>query len=143
MAGRSTTLRPVCVPAVWNFGGAQVWPSRVWGIELCVPRPSLTATVPLLFCTVLLTGAAAATIFSSAGRARRSVPATPLDIRVFINSASESELALLPHIGPRLAERIVVARQASGGFSSVADIAKVRGIGLKAAGAIGPMIRFD
>ncbi len=106
-------------------------------------RPSLTATVPLLFCTVVLTGAVAATIVGSAGRTRRSVAAVPLDTRLFINTASEAELALLPHIGPALAGRIVAARVASGGFASIVDLAKVRGIGPKAAGSIGPLIRFD
>ena len=106
-------------------------------------RPSLTATVPLLFCTVILTGAIVATMVGSAGRVRRSVPASVLDTRLFINTASEAELALLAHIGPALAGRIIVARRASGGFASLAEVAKVRGIGPKAASSIGPLIRFD
>lgn len=108
-----------------------------------MPRLSLTATVPLLFCTVMLTGGAVATMIGSTGRVQRSVTARALDTRVFINTASEAELALLPHVGPALAGRIVVARKTNGGFASLADVAKVRGIGPKAAGSIGPLIRFD
>jgi competence ComEA-like helix-hairpin-helix protein len=46
---------------------------------------------------------------------------------VDVNRASLEELASLDGIGPRLAARIVAARP----FSSVDDVARVRGIGAK------------
>lgn len=48
-----------------------------------------------------------------------------------INSASESELATLPGIGPALANRIVVYRQQNGKFQNIEAVKKVKGIGDK------------
>jgi competence protein ComEA len=60
----------------------------------------------------------------SAG-ARALLEGRPLDL----NRASAGELALLPGIGLRLAERIVADRQARGPFRSVQDLERVRGVG--------------
>jgi competence protein ComEA len=46
-----------------------------------------------------------------------------------INTASAAELDALPGIGPVLAERIVVYRQAEGPFTDPAQLMKVKGIG--------------
>ena len=46
-----------------------------------------------------------------------------------LNTASETQLELLPGIGPTLAERIVAYREETGGFSSVEEILEVYGIG--------------
>ena len=51
------------------------------------------------------------------------------DMRVNINTAEISELALLPGLGPSLAERIVEHRQTNGEFASVDDLSMVKGIG--------------
>lgn len=49
--------------------------------------------------------------------------------KVNINTASVSELDLLPGIGPVLAQRIVNYREENGNFTSIADLCMVEGIG--------------
>lgn len=48
---------------------------------------------------------------------------------VNVNQADASQLALLPRIGPALAERIVAFREENGPFESAEDLILVRGIG--------------
>jgi competence protein ComEA len=50
---------------------------------------------------------------------------TPLDL----NTASEPQLEALPGIGPSLAQAILQEREREGGFKSVDDLRRVRGIG--------------
>jgi len=50
---------------------------------------------------------------------------------VNINTASESQLAKLPGIGPSIAERIVRYRQKTGLFKTPEDLKQVKGIGDK------------
>jgi DNA uptake protein ComE-like DNA-binding protein len=73
-----------------------------------------------------------------AGPGRPSMPrspATPLDV----NGGTVEQLAALPGIGPRLAERIVARRDAQPrGFESHDDLLTVRGLGArKLAGIVG------
>lgn len=49
--------------------------------------------------------------------------------RIDINSADAAELALLPGIGPALAERIIEDRERRGPFKRVEDLDRVKGIG--------------
>ena len=49
--------------------------------------------------------------------------------RVSINTADEKALDTLPGIGPAMARRIVEYRQSNGGFQSLEDLKKVKGIG--------------
>jgi competence protein ComEA len=51
--------------------------------------------------------------------------------QVNINSASAEQLALLPRIGPSVAQKIVEFRKENGQFKSTADLMLVRGIGEK------------
>ena len=51
--------------------------------------------------------------------------------RININTATSQELQTLPRVGPALAQRIIEYRQISGGFSTVDDLANVKGIGGK------------
>jgi competence protein ComEA len=53
------------------------------------------------------------------------VPAGPLNL----NTASATELEILPGIGPTLAEAIIREREKRGGFDAVDDLKEVRGIG--------------
>ncbi|MBR4819137.1 MAG: helix-hairpin-helix domain-containing protein, partial [Clostridiales bacterium] len=49
--------------------------------------------------------------------------------KVDINSASADELASLPGIGKKTAQKIVEYRELNGRFESIEDIMKVSGIG--------------
>ncbi|WP_082771904.1 ComEA family DNA-binding protein [Actinoplanes sp. TFC3] len=48
---------------------------------------------------------------------------------VNLNTATLADLDTLPGVGPVLAQRILAARDAQGGFKAVADLRKVEGIG--------------
>ena len=60
------------------------------------------------------------------------MPGDPIDL----NSADLRELATLPGIGARLAERIVEKRTELGGFENVENLLEVKGIGDKKLRAI-------
>ncbi len=51
--------------------------------------------------------------------------------RLNINDATSEELALLPHIGPKRAAAIIRERAQNGCFTTLEDLARVRGIGTK------------
>jgi comEA protein len=55
----------------------------------------------------------------------------PSKRKIDLNSASASELELLPHIGPVLSQRIVDYRKSNGDFQKIEDLMKVSGIGPK------------
>lgn len=61
--------------------------------------------------------------------AAAAVPALAADGVVNVNSADESQLSLLPRIGPSIASRIVEFREANGAFEAKEDLMLVRGIG--------------
>lgn len=64
-------------------------------------------------------------------------------VRIAVNTASASELDLLPGIGPVYAERIVAEREANGPFTSIDDLQRVRGIGPKTAAKLEPLVSFE
>lgn len=59
---------------------------------------------------------------------------------VDLNSADRSQLAQVPNIGPKLAERIEAHRSAKGGFRSVEDLERVEGIGPKIVEKVRPFV---
>jgi competence protein ComEA len=56
-------------------------------------------------------------------------PATAAGGPLNLNTATLAELDGLPGVGPVLAQRILDARTAQGGFTAVSDLRKVDGIG--------------
>ena len=60
-----------------------------------------------------------------------SKSASKVSLPVHINSASINELCALKGVGPKLAEKIISVREASGPFKSGEDLKKVPGIGKK------------
>lgn len=77
--------------------------------------------------TLLL--AAAAVLLSSA------LQAADVDVaagkKININQASSAQLALLPRVGAKAAERIVEYRKAHGSFGQAEELMEVKGIGEK------------
>jgi len=71
----------------------------------------------------------------------RHRPGPIQSLRVDLNTAGESELRLLPEIGPALAARIVADREAHGPFVSVEALARVRGVGPRTVAEIAPFAR--
>jgi competence ComEA-like helix-hairpin-helix protein len=60
--------------------------------------------------------------------------------RVNINSADAAQLALLPRVGPSVAQRIVVFRKENGQFKAPEDLMLVQGIGEKTFQLIKPYV---
>ncbi|HKV10523.1 MAG TPA: helix-hairpin-helix domain-containing protein [Thermoanaerobaculia bacterium] len=60
--------------------------------------------------------------------------------KVNINSADATQLALLPRVGPSVAQRIVEFRKENGPFKSPDDLMLVRGIGEKTYALIKPYV---
>ena len=59
---------------------------------------------------------------------------------VNINTADATQLALLPGIGPKMAESILAYRSSAGAFNSVDDLVKVKGIGPKSLEKLRPYL---
>lgn len=68
------------------------------------------------------------------------VPLLHAGDKIDINTAAEKELVKLTGIGEEIAKRIVEYREANGGFKSIDELKKVKGIGDKKFEAIKEMI---
>jgi competence ComEA-like helix-hairpin-helix protein len=62
---------------------------------------------------------------------------------VNINTASASELALLPRVGEKGAQRIVDYRKEHGPFKKTADLMQVKGVGAKTFELMSPYLAVD
>ncbi len=63
--------------------------------------------------------------------------------RIDVNAALAEELARIPGIGPRLAQRIVEERTARGPFAAASELARVEGIGPKTVDAMAPYVTVE
>ena len=61
--------------------------------------------------------------------------------QVDINKAQWPELATLPGVGRKLAERIVQSRVEKGPFSDIDDLRRVRGIGARTLDSLRPYLQ--
>jgi competence protein ComEA len=59
---------------------------------------------------------------------------------VNLNTATAEQLAAIPGVGPRMAERIIDYRQKNGGFKKVEDLMNVSGVGEKSFLKMKPLI---
>jgi competence protein ComEA len=66
-----------------------------------------------------------------------------LEGKLNINAATSIELQMLPGIGKKKADAIVVYRNANGPFKSVNDLDKIKGIGKAKLNAIRPFCVLD
>ena len=62
---------------------------------------------------------------------------------VNINSADASQLALLPRIGEKAAERIIAYRTEHGPFKKASDLMQVKGVGAKTFERLSPYLAVD
>lgn len=65
-------------------------------------------------------------------------PSNPLDV----NDASSQDLERLPRVGPALAQRILARRDSLGPYGSIDDLRHVRGIGVRTAAFLAPLVTF-
>jgi competence protein ComEA len=59
---------------------------------------------------------------------------------VNLNTATAEQLATIPGVGPKMAERIINYRQKNGGFKKVEDLMNVSGVGEKSFLKMKPLI---
>ena len=83
-----------------------------------------------LFATLMIVclSAAGATVSAQNAAAK---PAAAAAAVVNLNTATVSQIATLPGIGDKTAERIVEYREKNGGFKKVEELMNVKGIGEK------------
>ena len=72
-----------------------------------------------------------------------AVAAAAAEGKINVNEASVEQLALLPRIGPVVAQRIVEFREENGSFKAVEDLMLVRGIGEKTFERLAPYIALS
>ena len=82
-------------------------------------------------------------ILGAAGLFAADAADTAAGKKVNINQASAKELANLPRIGDKVAERIVEYRQAHGSFARVEDLMEVKGIGEKLFTSLKPYLTLS
>lgn len=70
--------------------------------------------------------------------AATALPAAAAEGQVNLNQASVEQLAMLPRVGPAIAQRIVEHREENGPFEKLEDLMLVRGIGEKTFDLIAP-----
>ena len=83
--------------------------------------------------------AAVSMIGSAPVMAQQEPPAQPKNT-INLNTATVEQLATLPGIGPKTAERIVEYRTKSGGFKKIEELMNVKGIGEKSFLKIKPLV---
>jgi competence protein ComEA len=85
--------------------------------------------------------AAAASAQSKATTPKAAATATAIATApVNLNTATAEQLATIPGVGPRMAERIIDYRQKNGGFKKVEDLMNVSGVGEKSFLKMKPLI---
>jgi competence protein ComEA len=71
---------------------------------------------------------------------RQKPPAATAIAPVNLNTATAAEIATLPGIGPKAAQRIVEHRDKNGGFKKIEELMNVKGIGEKSFLKLKPLI---
>ena len=75
--------------------------------------------------------------------ARPPSPPRFVELSVQVNRAGAAELAALPGIGPKLAQRIAEDRRSRGYFVTLEDLKRVKGVTPKTLEKLKGLVRFD
>ena len=70
----------------------------------------------------------------------KAAPTATATAPVNLNTATVEQLATIPGVGPKMAERIIDYRQKNGGFKKVEDLMNVSGVGEKSFLKMKPLI---
>ena len=87
----------------------------------------------VLVCLVYLTAGTA----SAQNKTAAAKPATTV---VNLNTATSAQIATLPGVGEKAAERIIEYREKNGGFKKIEELMNVKGIGEKSFLKLKPLI---
>ena len=90
--------------------------------------------------TLALCGVLAAMMPGIAAAAQATQDQTPQKPTINLNTATVEQLATLPGIGPRTAERIIEYRTKAGGFKKVEELMNIKGIGEKSFLKLKPLV---
>jgi competence protein ComEA len=105
--------------AIQAAGGASA------GVDVTMLNPARKVVDGELIVVGVPAPSGAAITAAGAGPAAPRAPGAPVNL----NTATLADLDSLPGVGPVLAQRILDARTAQGGFAAVSDLRKVDGIG--------------
>ena len=93
---------------------------------------------------IMMAAIAAIALSATALSAQTKAPApkttAPAAAPVNLNTATAEQLATIPGVGPKMAERIIDYRQKNGGFKKVEDLMNVSGVGEKSFLKMKPLI---
>ena len=84
--------------------------------------------------------ALSATALSAQSKAPAPKPTATVAAPVNLNTATAEQLATIPGVGPKMAERIIDYRQKNGGFKKIEDLMNVSGVGEKSFLKMKPLI---
>ncbi len=84
--------------------------------------------------------ALSATALSAQSKAPAQKSTATAAAPVNLNTATAEQLATIPGVGPKMAERIVDYRQKNGGFKKIEDLMNVSGVGEKSFLKMKPLI---
>jgi competence protein ComEA len=98
------------------------------------PRALESAAVRLALAAALAVSCAGATAFAA------DAPDASAGKKININQASAAQIAFLPRVGPKAAERIVEYRKAHGTFAQPEELMEVKGVGEKLFAELKPYV---